>query len=151
MNIFSFFFMAFITTRFFSVQAQTEVVEELRREILYITTCIFLRIITFCIISSISFAGSKCNETSKTIITLTLKTYLHHLHHRFINQKWNVKTGFHSFTKSKIQDVGNRKKKISVISFQTFFFQKMINVSSEHSFKLGYMINNNENEAKNGK
>ena len=48
---------------------------------------------------------------------IILKTYVQYFHHRFINQKWNVKTGVHIFTKIK-QTVGSTKN--SAFSFQKF-------------------------------
>ena len=80
----------------------------------FIFTCIFLRIITIFIkiwiwhrIFSISVTGLKFN-TQKTIIHLMLltilKTYVHYLRHRFINQKSNIKAGVHIFTNIKNTD-----------------------------------------------
>ena len=54
------------------------------------------------------------------IITVILKAYVQYLPHGFINQKQNVKTGVHIFTKIKNTYRWKQKKKFFVVSFQKF-------------------------------
>ena len=80
---------------------------------------------------------------------IILKTYVQYFHHRFINQKWNVKTGVHIFTKIK-QTVGSRKKfsffisEIPKFSHMRFFrkssmFCRSISLISKAKFGYNYL------------
>ena len=51
------------------------------------------------------------NDTFNNKLLIILKTYFHYLPHRFIDQKWNVKTVVHILTKTKNTDRWKQKKK----------------------------------------
>ena len=59
-----------------------------------------------------------CTFNNKLLIIL--KTYVHYLRHKFINQNQNVKTGFNIFIKIKNTDRWKDKSFFSVILFQKF-------------------------------
>ena len=60
-----------------------------------------------------------------------LKTYVHYLRHRFINQKLNVKTGAHNFTKIKSTDAWKKKKNV----FFSYFILVIPNFSYKDFFR----------------
>ena len=136
--MFSFFLMmALITTRFFAVQAQTEMVENGGAKD-FIVTWIFLRIITVSIkiinrIFSISFTESKFNETWKTIITLILK--LCSLFTSSIYQpKIKFKDGYSYFYKNQsYRPLEIEKKKFFFSYFNSEFPNLSICVFSENA------------------
>ena len=128
----------------------------------FIFTSIFLRMIIFFIkikiwyrIFSISFTGSKFNENLKNDHTsnnklqlIILKTYVHSLRHRFINQKQKCKDGGSYFYKNqKYRRLEKRKKKFSYFiseipnfSYTCFFrkcskFRRSIPLKQSSSFK----------------
>ena len=80
-----------------------------------------------------------CTFNNKLLIIL--KTYVHYLRHKFINQNQNVKTGFNIFIKIKNTDRWKDKVFFRLFCFRNslffiyVYFQEMLNVSSEHSFK----------------
>ena len=86
------------------------------------TTAFFIKLLMWHRNFSISFAGSKFNETWKTIkhlITSLFIVYVINLSTKKKMQRWRFI--FFFLQKSKIQTVGYRKKKFfSVFSFQKF-------------------------------
>ena len=97
---------------------------------------------------SISFAGSKFNWNLKNDHNIQVSNNSENICSLYISQIYEPKIkcrdgGFIFLQKSKIQTVGNTKKKSQLIHFRKSLFftyefsQKILNVSSEHSFKLG--------------
>ena len=64
----------------------------------FIVSCIFL--IAFSVFLSLDQNLMKPQKLSQVSKILTKWTHVHYLCHRFINQKWHVKTGVHFFYKN---------------------------------------------------
>ena len=91
----------------------------------FIVSCIFL--IAFSVFLSLDQNLMKPQKLSQ--VSKLLKTYVHYLRHRFINQKWHVKTGSFFLQKSKMQTVRNRKKTFS------YFISEIPSFSYMHFFR----------------